>query len=113
MLETARAGAPSESWEARILECLAGERTPQQLVDAAGSGQLTQACEACYYAGEVCLRNGDSYEARRWFRQCVDTDLPLEPGTFPLDPMNEYHLAKGRLKQLSVAESANLSRDKE
>jgi tetratricopeptide (TPR) repeat protein len=105
-LETARAGAPAGSWEAKILECLAGERTPQQLADAAGSGRLTHVCEACYYAGEVCLLHGDSDAARQWFRLCVDTDLPLAPGSFPPDPMNEFHLAKGRLKQLSVGDSA-------
>ncbi len=88
-----------DAWLRQILRGLAGELTPAALVaEAEGRGNLEQLCEACYYAGEVCLLNGQQAEARPWFERCVATALAYDPDTALGTPMNEYELAQWRLE---------------
>jgi serine/threonine protein kinase/tetratricopeptide (TPR) repeat protein len=101
-LQTAREGVERESWLAKIFECLAGERSPEELVRAADPTNAQQVCESYYYAAEVCLLNDKFEEARGWFKECVDTGLIFDPDQLPLNPMSEYHLARWRLKQLGI-----------
>ncbi|MBN2562003.1 MAG: protein kinase [Phycisphaerae bacterium] len=83
----------------RILKCLAGEITPAELAASADPRKPEEVCECCYYAGEACRLNDQIDEARRWFRQCVETGVVLDPNSASLDPMNEYHLARWRLEE--------------
>jgi serine/threonine protein kinase len=88
----------TEAWLRQILRCLAGELTPEALVgDAEARGNLEQLCEACYYAGEVCLLNGQQAAAREWFERCVATALTSDLDAGEEAPMNEYELAEWRL----------------
>ncbi len=101
-LDVGRDGATG--WLEKILACLAGELAPDQLAEAAGAqGDPEKVCEAYYYAGEACLLDARTDEARAWFEKCVATSLVLDPVTPPtsLDPMNEYHLARWRLDDLN------------
>ncbi|UCD74510.1 MAG: protein kinase [Phycisphaerales bacterium] len=104
ILAAALAGV-RESWLKQIFLCLAGRITPQQLVDTASAPEFENTdalCEACFYAGEVCLLSDRPEEARRFFAQCVqiaqenDVNAPL--GT----PEDEYELANWRLDSLSA-----------
>ncbi len=92
-------GAAPGSWLHDILTCLRGGLSPRALVNA--SSNPRQLCEAYYYAGESCLLAGRTDDARAWFRRCVETNLALDPDSNVPDPMNEYHLAKWRLKTLT------------
>jgi tetratricopeptide (TPR) repeat protein len=98
----ARGGVPPGSWLAKIFGCLAGESTPDQLMQTADPNSVVQRCEGAYYAGEVCLLNGRPAAARKWFQMCVDTGLIFDPNSDSLDPMNEFHLARWRLRQLTA-----------
>lgn len=89
------------SWMEKILQCLRRKLTPAELAAAADPNQPEQVCEACYYAGEVCLSDDDVDGARGWFRRCVQTNLLFTPGEYGRAPMNEYHLAAWRLDQLA------------
>jgi tetratricopeptide (TPR) repeat protein len=100
VLREARQKVRDDPWLAQVLTCLAGDLTPDQLVAAADPSSPKQRCEGCYYAGEACLRKGETEAARRWFLECVKTGLDLDPNSFP-DPMSEYELSEWRLKQLS------------
>ncbi len=103
ILAAARQRIDDGSWLAAILDCVAGSIAPKELVARAGADptQPERRCEAYYYAGEACLLQGDREHAREWFLCCVRTDLALDPHSSPPDPMNEYHLAKWRLNQLT------------
>jgi serine/threonine protein kinase/tetratricopeptide (TPR) repeat protein len=96
-LAEARRRVTTESWLSTIFSCLAGEITPDALVAAAS--EPVERCEACYYAGEVCLLQGRPEEAMTWFRACLDTGLDSDPSEF-WEPMSEYELAQWRMRQL-------------
>lgn len=99
LLAAQKVAAP-ETWPEKIVACLSGDLTPDELALSADPKATVQVCEACYYAGEACLVHARIDEARGWFQKCVDTDLVLDPNVWPPDPMNEYHLARWRLEQL-------------
>jgi len=103
VLETARLAVPPESWLEKILACLAGDLTPDALVQAADPRNPEHLCEAYYYAGEVCLLGADTERAQTWFQKCVDTKLLFDREELAPDPMNEYHLAVWRLDSLGTA----------
>jgi tetratricopeptide (TPR) repeat protein len=86
-----------DPWLSAILSCLAGELTPEQLVDAASGTK--QQVEAYYYAGEVSLLHGRTDAAVTWFQACNDVGLDADPDQF-WDPMSETELAAWRLGQL-------------
>ena len=100
-LRAARELAPMASWPRRIIECLARTISPQDLADAVDRMDVEQQCEAFYYAGEACILKHHVTQARNWFEKCVETNLAFDSNKWPPDPMNEYHLAKWRLKSLS------------
>jgi tetratricopeptide (TPR) repeat protein len=101
VLRTARLGATSGSWLSKILECLAGNLTPEQLVAAADPANKEEVCESYYYAGEAALLMRQAAEARAWFSKCVDTGVVFDTDAWPPVPMNEYHLARWRMSMLS------------
>jgi tetratricopeptide (TPR) repeat protein len=101
VLERARPGITPGSWLEKIFECVAGERSPEELVQAADQKNMEEVCEGYYYAGEACRLEGQIEAARNWFRKCVDTDTVFDQDTFPPDPKPEYHLARWRLSQLT------------
>lgn len=95
-----------DDWLRKVLGCLTGLLRPDQLLAEAerlGPVSDERRCEALYYAGEVCLLNDDPAQAVRFYRGCVDTALPIDMSGPYLDPMNEYHLARWRLRQLTGA----------
>ena len=98
----ARRSADADSWLSMICDCLAGKRSPGELVAATDAANVEQVCESYYYAGEACLLSGARDEARDWFEQCVGTGLIFDSDSVYIDPMNEYHLALWRLDQLAV-----------
>ena len=92
-----------EPWLRQIFRCLAGQLAPGELVaEAVARNDREHICEAQYYAGEVCLLAGRRAEARKWFEQCVQTNLEHDPDTTPATPMNEYELAEWRLETISA-----------
>lgn len=102
VLAAAQRDAEDPSWLRQIFRCLAGQLTPDELVAAGvARNNLEQLCEACYYAGEVCLLSNQPGEARKWFEQCVQTGIEYDPDTQLGTPMNEYELAQWRLKQMA------------
>jgi hypothetical protein len=110
VLEAAHQRAMRGSWLQKILECLSGELTPEELVAAAHSEDPPneeRLCEAYYYAGETCLLGQRSEEARGWFQKCVETGLVLDPDSNQLDAKNEFHLARWRLDSLTADEDGN------
>ena len=88
-----------DPWLQKVFDCLAGAIPPEQLVAEAGSDEERR-CEAFYYAGERCRVDGRTTGARRWLEECVGAGLILDPNTWPPDPMNEWELARWRLKTL-------------
>jgi tetratricopeptide (TPR) repeat protein len=99
-------GAVKKPWLRRVFKCLAGQLTPEQLVDSpATQNKPEKLCEAYYYAGEACLLEDQLAEAREWFEQCVQTGVEFDPDASPETPMNEYELAQWRLDSLSTEES--------
>ncbi|HUU83918.1 MAG TPA: serine/threonine-protein kinase [Phycisphaerae bacterium] len=92
---------PAQGWQANILACLRGERTPDELVGAADRSNREEMCEAYYYAGEACLLDNEIDKAQQWFQRCVDNGPVFDEDEFPPVPMNEYHLALWRLESLS------------
>jgi tetratricopeptide (TPR) repeat protein len=100
VLREARQKVRDNPWLAKVLACLAEDLTPDRLVQAADPSSPKQRCEGYYYAGEACLRKGETEAARRWFQECLKTGLDHDPDAFP-DPMSEYELSEWRLKQLS------------
>jgi serine/threonine protein kinase/tetratricopeptide (TPR) repeat protein len=89
-------------WLKRILDAVAGELAPGDLVGFADSSDPAQLCEAYYYAGEICLLQRRGNEARSWFRKCIETGVVFDPLSFPPIPMNEFHLARHRLAALGA-----------
>ncbi len=100
VLAAARDTAPQGSWLAKILACLAGELSPEDLANAADPYNREQVCESFFYAAERCLLQGRDDDACRWFRKCAETDIALDLDSANLDPMNEFHLALWRLDSL-------------
>jgi tetratricopeptide (TPR) repeat protein len=97
-----------DPWLRRIFKCLAGQLTPEQLVHSpAAASNPERQCEACYYAGEVCLLAKELAAARAYFEQCVQTGRDYDTDTGVLTPMNEYELAEWRLRSLPVAANAS------
>jgi lipoprotein NlpI len=97
----------NDVWLRQILQCLAGELDPVELV-AAGTkdSNAEHTCEAYYYAGEAYRLAGDLDNARVCFQGCVDTELIFEPDETP-QPMNEYELAGWRLRHLATNPSTS------
>jgi len=88
----------ADAWLREIFRCLAAELTPDALVaNAEARRNPEQLCEAYYYAGEVCLLNGQQTAAREWFERCVATALAYDPDAGTETVMNEYELAQWRL----------------
>jgi len=99
ILDVAMADVAKPSWLYRIFRCLAGEMTPEQLVeDGTARNDVELLCEAYYYAGEVYLQSGSLSEAKECFERCVQTGLQYDPDTELNTPMNEYELAVWRLR---------------
>ncbi len=104
VLADARGATPSRPELPSVLSCLARTISPGELARLAHSRNPERRCEAYYYAGEISLLQGDAIAARRWFTASVGTGVVfqnkgwLSGGT---DVMNEYHLARWRLEQLS------------
>lgn len=106
VLRNARGGA-RDAWLLAVLACLAGDLAPAGLIARADTGNAEQRCEAYYYAAEVSLRAGREDEARTWYDCCLKTGQAYDADSLPLDPMNEYDLARWRLRQLgSPADNA-------
>jgi len=90
-----------DRWLSRILACLAGELTPDDLIAyALERDDPEHVCEAYYYAGEATRLTGDLQRARAYFEQCLKTGVQFDLQAFPA-PMSEYDLAEWRLKQLT------------
>ena len=47
----------------------------------------------------------ESRRGRALFSRCAATGLPFDPDTFPLDPLNEFHLAVWRLDQMTAGQT--------
>ena len=107
MLEEACRNTMRGSRLHKILECLAGKIKPEELATSANSSNPEDVCESNYYAGEAYLLNRRIEEARECFGRCVATGLVLDPDSTQLDAMNEFHLARWRLGQLSDHEGAD------
>jgi len=86
-----------DPWLQHVYRCLAGELSPDGLIEAAPK-DTEHLCEAYYYAAEASLAAGQMDAARMWFQRCVDTELQIDPTAAMLSPMNEYELARWRLK---------------
>ena len=99
------------TWQHKVFKCLAGELTPQELVKAADQRNEAQVCESYYYAAEMCLLNRLTEQARAWFQKCKETKLIFDPNAWELVPMNEYHLAVWRLRQLTEESEASPGKD--
>lgn len=89
-----------DPWLLKVLECLIA-RAPAELLDAAAQmPSPAHECEAGYYAGELYRLAGDPVTARTCFERAVRTGLVFARDV-PLVPMNEYELARWRLRQLA------------
>jgi tetratricopeptide (TPR) repeat protein len=88
-------------WLRNILDCLAGEITPTQLVSAADPADIQQVSEGFYYAGEAHLLLGQEAEAREMFTACVNKDASIDRGNF-IDRLSEFELAEWRLSQMDI-----------
>jgi tetratricopeptide (TPR) repeat protein len=98
-----------DEWLRRVLRCLDGQIAPADLVaDARTRNDREHFCEACYYAGEMCLLAGRIAQARRWYEQAVHTGVQYDLQSFPMTPMNEYELAQWRLETLCPNENPAL-----
>jgi serine/threonine protein kinase len=107
VLEYACRNAIAGSAQHKYLNCLAGRIEPEELIGLADPADTKEVCESHYYAGEALMLAGRMEEARRCFEICVSTNLLIDPESPTMDAMNEYHLARWRLGQLS-AQSAGL-----
>ncbi|MBL1216504.1 MAG: serine/threonine protein kinase [Planctomycetes bacterium] len=111
LIESCEAPAQSREheWIQKIVSCLrgtaAGDMTPAELVADEQANKTTEhLCEAYYYAGERCRLEGRVAEAIRYFRLCVEMNIPLDPNVYLPNPMNEWHLARWRLNTMSEEE---------
>ncbi len=96
-LANARRSPKYNEWIQNILFCLAGDITPDVLVEIAErSANPVHACEAYYYAGEVSLLHGEVENSRGWFEKCVGSGVEYEGENY-LDPISEVELAEWRL----------------
>jgi tetratricopeptide (TPR) repeat protein len=98
-LADARLHVGDDVWLAGILDCLAGDLTPGQLVAAAPIVDGQKRCEGFYYAGEVHLREGRPDSARAMFTTCVEMGTLIDRGNYH-DHLSESELAEWRLSQL-------------
>jgi tetratricopeptide (TPR) repeat protein len=89
-----------DHWLASILDCLAGEITPAQLVAAVDPMDSQHLCEGRYYAGEVYLMRGRTVQAEEMFIACVTGCVTIDRGNFR-DRLSEFELAEWRLSQLN------------
>ncbi len=101
-LQEALADVKEGTWLEQVLHCLAGNSTPEELVQAADPAVREQVCEAYYYAAEARLLAGRKEDALRWFRDCVATGLFYDPDEFA-DPMSEYQLASWRVSSMTAS----------
>jgi serine/threonine protein kinase/tetratricopeptide (TPR) repeat protein len=92
-------------WLHSIASCVSGDLAPEALVAQVVPNDKRSLCEACYYAGEVCLAAGSFAAARMWFQRCLDTGVQMDPNS-PADPMSEYELAEWRLRDPRLASGA-------
>ena len=102
-LANARRRQSEDHWIDTVLSCLAGELSPEALIEAAGDDPVAR-CEAYYYAAEALLvddRTGSSGQAVAWFEACASERLVWDPNAYIWSPMNEHHLAQWRLRQLA------------
>ena len=90
-------------WLKSILDCLAGDITPAQLVSVADPTDIQQISEGYYYAGETLLLQGQSEEAGMMFKACVDMDASVDRGNF-VDRLSDFELAEWRLSQMENSE---------
>ncbi|HVP10362.1 MAG TPA: protein kinase [Phycisphaerae bacterium] len=91
-------------WLESILNCVGGRRPPDELIEiAAKQGKTRDLCEAYYYAGEAHRLAGRTGQARDCFEKCVQTGVMYDPDS-PTEFMNEYQLARWRLRQLSPSD---------
>jgi serine/threonine protein kinase/lipoprotein NlpI len=90
-------------WLKSILDCLAGDITPEQLVSVADPSDIQQISEGYYYAGETLLLQGRSEAAGMMFKACVNMDASVDRGNF-IDRMSEFELAEWRLSQMEISE---------
>jgi tetratricopeptide (TPR) repeat protein len=96
--------AGTNPWLESILNCLGGRRTPDELIEiAVGRGKSRDLCEAYYYAGEAYRLGGRIERARDCFEKCLRTGVTYDPDS-PTELMNEYELARWRLRQLTQSE---------
>ncbi|MCK4341952.1 MAG: protein kinase [Phycisphaerae bacterium] len=107
ILEEACRNAMRGSRLQKMLECVAGKIEPEGLTASADPENPEDVCESYYYAGEACLLSRRIDAARQCFQKCVETGLVLDPNSDKLDAMNEYHLARWRLDQLSIRDTAS------
>jgi serine/threonine protein kinase/Flp pilus assembly protein TadD len=92
----------TDPWLVKVLNCMVGKISPQELVTSADPDNQEQVCEAYYYAGEACLIKGRIDEARIWFDRCQRTNLRYDVDVFPISPMNEHELAQWRLDTIGA-----------
>ena len=100
VLAEARRHVGSRSWLAGVLDCLAGDLMPDELVAVADGDR--QLCEAYYYAGERYLLEDRSDEAHEMFSACVGTGKSMDHNNV-FDRMSEFELAQWRLAQFATA----------
>jgi tetratricopeptide (TPR) repeat protein len=101
-LSEARRHTGDDVWLARILACLAGEVTPNQLVAGVDEDQQ-RLCEAYYYAGEIVRLQGQPQEAAGMFRACLNVGAIIDQGNYQ-DRLSEFELGQWRLSQLCDSE---------
>ena len=109
VLDSALGEREVDFWLVKVLVCLAGRLTPEELIaDAQNGDDREHQCEAYYYAGEMHRLAGRLDQARVCFTQCVSTGLADEPDTG--NAMSEYHLAVWRLDHLNDSDNSSTDR---
>jgi tetratricopeptide (TPR) repeat protein len=103
-LSEARLHTGGDDWLAKILACLAGDVTTDQLLAVARLGKPQKLCEGFYYAGETHLLHGDLDKAQTMFKACVDLGMTIDQGNFQ-DRLSEFELSEWRLAQLAAVTS--------
>jgi tetratricopeptide (TPR) repeat protein len=96
MAEIRRRGT-TDSWLQAIVNCLAGDLSPERLVALAEADQLQHVCEGYYYAGEVHRLQGRGEEALAMFREAVAVGQTIDQGNYQ-DRLSEHELAQWRLR---------------
>ena len=103
-LAVARRTLENQPWLGQILNCLAGELSPNDLVAAAENPG--QRCEAAYYAAEMNRLQGDIDKANELYRDCLAQGVQTDPNLF-WEPMSEYELARWRLDETTNANNSS------